>query len=77
MIKIHGYLKDGLFINLGPFTPSLDARYTAHVVIGQGALTEEEEDRLLAQYFLDRSDEDWTYIDPEDVKRLARAVLDK
>ncbi len=33
--------------------------------------------RALARFFLDRQDEDWTYIDPDDVKRLARAVLDE
>lgn len=31
----------------------------------------------LAQSYLDREDEDWTYVDPEDIKRLARAVLNK
>lgn len=30
----------------------------------------------LAQSYLDREDEDWTWVDPEDIKRLARAVLD-
>jgi hypothetical protein len=29
----------------------------------------------LAQSYLDRRDEDWTWVDPEDIKRLARAVL--
>lgn len=33
--------------------------------------------RSLAQSFLDKTDEEWTYIDPEDIKRLARAVLAK
>lgn len=33
--------------------------------------------QTLAQSFLDRTDEDWTWIDPEDVRRLARAVLDR
>lgn len=31
----------------------------------------------LAQSFLDKEDEDWTFIDPDDVKRLARAVLSR
>ena len=31
--------------------------------------------RVLAQSYLDRNDEDWTWCDPEDVRRLARAVL--
>jgi len=31
--------------------------------------------RVLAQSYLDREDEDWTWVDPEDVKLLARAVL--
>lgn len=31
--------------------------------------------KMLAQCYLDRADEDWTWVDPEDVKRLARAVL--
>lgn len=33
--------------------------------------------RELAQSYLDREDEDWTFSDPEDIKRLARAVLSK
>ncbi len=33
--------------------------------------------RILAQSFLDKADEDWTWVDPDDVKRLARAVLEK
>ncbi len=33
------------------------------------------ETRQLAQSYLDRRDEDWTWVDPEDIKRLARAVL--
>ena len=32
---------------------------------------------VLAQSFLDRHDEDWTFVDPEEVKALARAVLGK
>lgn len=32
--------------------------------------------RMIAQSYLNREDEDWTWIDPEDVKRLARAVID-
>lgn len=41
-------------------------------------VTQDDADvRALAQSFLDRKDEDWTYVDPEDVKRLARAVLGK
>ncbi len=31
----------------------------------------------LAQSFLDRADEDFTWVDPEDIKTLARAVLGK
>jgi len=31
--------------------------------------------RELALSYLDREDEDWTWVDPEDVKLLARAVL--
>lgn len=33
--------------------------------------------RTLAETMLSRHDEDWTWVDPEDVKRLARAVLSK
>lgn len=33
--------------------------------------------KTLAQSYLDRADEDWTWVDPEDIKRLARAVLSK
>lgn len=38
---------------------------------------EQEEVRALAQSYLDREDEDWTFSDPEDIRRLARAVLAK
>lgn len=31
----------------------------------------------LAQSYLDRADEDYTWVNPEDIKRLARAVLSK
>lgn len=34
-------------------------------------------DIALARRFLDKADEDFTFIDPEDIKRLARAVLAK
>lgn len=37
----------------------------------------DEADIALARSFLDKADEDWTFIDPEDVKRLARAVIEK
>lgn len=33
--------------------------------------------KVLAQSYLDKADEDWTFSDPEDIKRLARAVLSK
>lgn len=33
--------------------------------------------RELAQSYLDREDEDWTYVDPEDIKRLAHAALER
>lgn len=40
-----------------------------------------EEDEVdvdtLAQMFLDKADEDWTWVDPEDIKRLAKAVLER
>jgi hypothetical protein len=35
----------------------------------------DESDIALARRFLDEADEDWTFIDPEDVKRLARRVV--
>lgn len=38
---------------------------------------ENESLRALAQSYLDKEDEDWTFSDPEDIKRLARAVLSK
>lgn len=45
----------------------------AEVIAARAALAEPV---ALAQSFLDKADEDWTFVDPEDVKRLARAVLD-
>lgn len=38
-------------------------------------LVVDTEVKALAQSYLDKADEDWTYVDPEDIKRLARAVL--
>lgn len=37
----------------------------------------QSEDRALAQSYLDKAEEDYTWVDPEDIKRLARAVLSK
>ena len=39
--------------------------------------TPTEEVQELAQSFLDKEQEDWTFVDPDDVKALARAVLGK
>ena len=50
-------------------TSSADTDHTQWVVSVDTAVRE------LAQSYLDREPEDWTWCDPEDVKRLARAVL--
>lgn len=52
----------------------LDA--ASHDTLGNGRPPEERQElRALAQSYLDRKDEDWTWADPQDIKRLARAVL--
>ena len=50
----------------------IEARAYARVAINA---MHSAETRQLAQSFLDRNDEDWTWVDPEDIKRLARSVL--
>lgn len=63
------------FAELMERTYRLGAASAGHVSENAGA--QEMNLRDLANSFLAKADEDWTFIDPEDVKRLARAVLDK
>lgn len=43
----------------------------------EGDLDKAVDVRVLAKSYLDRRDEDFTWVDPEDIKRLAKAVLKK